>query len=101
MRNHPPDEESSTCNINPVCSCSVDDTSDLTVSCNTTGTVALRYGWTSIGVYSYIHPALLNQLQIQLPFYVLRTFVNNKPSFSLERLQPTTKYSSIPVYTYH
>ena len=95
-----PDEESSTCNINPVCSCSVDDTSDLTVSCNTTGTVALRYGWTSIGVYSYIHPALLNQLQIQLPFYVLRTFVNNNHPFlwnGYNQLPSIHLYLSIPI----
>ena len=66
-----PDEVSSTPNELPVCSCSADDTSNLNVFRNTTGTVILRYGWTSIGVYSYIHPALLNQLQIQLPLFII------------------------------
>ena len=39
---------------------------------NTTGTVTLRYGWTSIGIYTLIYPALLNQLQIQLPLALMR-----------------------------
>ena len=39
---------------------------------NTTDTVTLRYGWTSIGIYTLIYPALLNQLQIQLPLAVMR-----------------------------
>lgn len=39
---------------------------------NTTGTVTLRYGWTSIGIYTLIYPALLNQLQIQLPLGLMR-----------------------------
>ena len=56
--------------------------SNATVNQNpTTGTVVLRYGWTSIGIYSFIHPALLNQLQIQLPFFIIRNFVNNNHPF--------------------
>ena len=84
----------------PVCSCSADDTSDLAVFRNTTGTVALRYGWTSIGVYSYIHPALLNQLQIQLPLFILRTFVNNNHPFvwnGYNQLPSIHLYLSIPI----
>ena len=91
---------SSTPNELPVCSCSADDTSDLAVFRNTTGTVVLRYGWTSIGVYSYIHPALLNQLQIQLPFYVLRTIVNNNHPFlwnGYSQLPSVHLYLSIPI----
>ena len=98
-----PDEESSIPDELPVCPCSADDTSNLTRSAvfrNTTGTVVLRYGWTSIGVYSYIHPALLNQLQIQLPFYVLRTFVNNNHPFlwnGYNQLPSIHLYLSIPI----
>ena len=43
----------------------------------TTGTVPLQYGWTRIGVYTLIHPALLNLLQIQLPFAIMRLHVND------------------------
>ena len=35
---------------------------------STNGIVTLRYGWTIIGIYTLIHPALLHQLQFQLPF---------------------------------
>ena len=34
--------------------------------------VELRYGWTSSGIYTLIHPAILNLLQIQLPFAIMR-----------------------------
>ena len=95
-----PDEESSTPNELPVCSCSAGNTTDLTVFRNTTGTVELRYGWTSIGVYSYIHPALLNQLQIQLPLFILRTIVNNNHPFlwnGYNQLPSIHLYLSIPI----
>ena len=39
---------------------------------NTSAIFTLRYGWTVIGIYTYIHPALLNQLQVQLPFAIMR-----------------------------
>ena len=47
----------------------------------TTGTVPLQYGWTRIGVYTFFHPALLNLLQIQLPFAVMRlhAYVSDTP----------------------
>ena len=32
----------------------------------------IRYGWTTIGIYTFIHPALLNQLQVQLPFAIMK-----------------------------
>ena len=56
------------------------DTSELsTCSCNrkilnTSEIFSLRYGWTTIGIYTVIHPALLNQLQVQLPFAIMRLF---------------------------
>lgn len=37
-----------------------------------TNATTMRYGWTTIGLYTYIHPALLNQLQPQLPFALMR-----------------------------
>ena len=43
----------------------------------TTGIVPLQYGWTRIGVYTLIHPALLNLLQIQLPFAIMRLHIND------------------------
>ena len=39
---------------------------------NTSGIVSLRYGWTTIGIYTLIHPALLAQMQVQLPFEIMR-----------------------------
>ena len=91
---------SGTPNELPVCSCSADDTSNLTVFRNTTGTVVLRYGWTSIGVYSYIHPALLNQLQIQLPLSILRRLFNDNHPFlwnGYNQLPSIHLYLSIPI----
>ena len=42
--------------------------------------VTLRYGWTIAAIYTFIHPALLNQLQIQLPFALMRlTFPDKVP----------------------
>ena len=46
---------------------------------HTTGIVPLQYGWTRIGVFTLIHPALLNLLQIQLPFAIMRLHVNDTP----------------------
>ena len=69
-------------NINPVCSCSCRCITYSYCNCSpamTTGTVALTLcAGPLCGVYSYIHPALLNQLQIQLLILSvwLRTFVN-------------------------
>ena len=69
-------------------------------------TIARRYGWTSIGVYTLIHPALLNLLQIQLPFAVMRLHVNKfpflwngrnqLPSISLHLSIPTDGLMCIP-----
>ena len=39
---------------------------------NSSGIFTLRYGWTTIGIYTVIHPALLNQFQVQLPFAIMR-----------------------------
>ena len=46
---------------------------------NTSDVTCLTYGWTSIGIYTFIHPALLNQFQVQLPFAIMRriTFQDN------------------------
>ena len=35
-------------------------------------TLTVRYGWTIVGLYTLIHPALLNQLQFPLPFSIMR-----------------------------
>ena len=37
----------------------------------------VRYGWTTIGIYTFIHPALLNQLQVQLPFAIMKITMKN------------------------
>ena len=74
---------------------------------NTTGTVTLRYGWTSIGIYTLIYPALLNQLQIQLPLVLMRIDVagafpflwngyNQLPSINLHLSIPTENLSCLP-----
>ena len=39
---------------------------------NTSRNVTLRYGWTNIGIYTFIHPVLLGLLQVQLPFAIMR-----------------------------
>ena len=43
--------------------------------------VTLRYGWTTAGIYTLVHPALLNQLQIQLPFALMRLISPDRVSF--------------------
>ena len=35
-------------------------------------TNGVTYGWTTIGIYTLIHPAVLNLLQVQLPFAIMR-----------------------------
>ena len=73
---------------------------------STTGTVTLQYGWTRIGVYTLIHPALLNLLQIQLPFAIMRLHINDTPflwngqnelpSINLHLSIPTNDLTCIP-----
>ena len=92
--------ESSTPVELPICSCFARNTSNLTFSLHTNETFVLRYGWTSIGVYSYIHPALLNQLQINLPLSILRTFANDDHPFlwnGYNQLPSIHLYLSIPI----
>ena len=48
---------------------------------NTSGIVTLRYGWTTIGIYTFIHPVLLSQLQVQLPFAVMRLASHHNAPF--------------------
>ena len=82
----------------PNCSCAQNSSSQpFDIS---TKTVSLRYGWTTIGVYTFIHPAVLNLLQIQLPFLIMIDFVTGKIPFSMEWLQSTTQYQPLPVHTY-
>ena len=61
----------------PLCLCAGSSILNQTVYSN--ATIQLRYGWTTIGVYTFIHPALLNQMQIQLPFTVLRGVTDGFP----------------------
>ena len=76
-----------------------------------TKTVTLRYGWTTIGVYTLIHPAALNLLQIQLPFFIMTNFGvtgkfpllwngrNQLPSINLYLSIPTDDFACIPANT--
>lgn len=61
------------------CACSAGDNDSLMNQnrklFSDSGKISFRYGWTTIGVYSLIHPALLNQLQVQLPFAIMRQVV--------------------------
>ena len=88
----------------PVCSCTGSYILNQTIYNN--ATIQLRYGWTTIGVYTFIHPALLNQLQIQLPFTIMRGVTdgfpflwnghNQLPSTNLHLFIPTSSLSCIP-----
>ena len=58
----------------PACPClHSEDASGMSMLLSDLNTT-LRYGWTSIGLYTVIHPAVLNQLQPQLPFAIMRLF---------------------------
>lgn len=39
---------------------------------NSTNTSVLTYGWTRSGIYAFIHPSLLNWMQLQLPLVLIR-----------------------------
>ena len=54
----------------PNCSCATNTTKREFIEPGQTLTV--RYGWTIIGLYTLIHPALLNQIQFPLPFSIMR-----------------------------
>ena len=41
------------------------------------GTCTCRFGWTVIGIYALVPPALLARLQLQLPFFVMRFFLHD------------------------
>ena len=91
----------------PLCSCAGASILNQTINymINNT-TIRLRYGWTTIDVYNFIHPALLNQLQIQLPFFIMRGVTdrfpflwnghNQLPSTNLHLFIPTNSLSCIP-----
>ena len=55
----------------------------------------IRYGWTTIGIYTFIHPALLNQLQVQLPFAIMKI---NMRSNTMPDIEPFLwdGYSHLP-----
>ena len=91
----------------PLCLCSGSSIFNQTIYMYDNTTIRLHYGWTTIGVYTFIHPALLNQLQIQLPFIIMRFVVTNGfpflwdghnqlPSTNLHLFIPTNKLSCIP-----
>ena len=102
-----PDGESSACLMErPMCSMEACDSANQTYLNTTDGTLSRRYGWTSIGIYTLIHPALLNMLQIQLPFAIMRlhkndaTFLwngqNQLPSINLYLFIPTDGLTCTP-----
>ena len=92
----------------PLCSCA--GASILSQTINNymiNNATRLRYGWTTIDIYNFIHPALLNQLQIQLPFIIMRIATdgsfpflwdghNKLPSTNLHLFIPTNTLSCIP-----
>ena len=57
----------------PNCSCgAATNTTNRRVFIEPGRTLTVRYGWTIVGLYTLIHPALLNQLQFPLPFSIMR-----------------------------
>ena len=66
---------------------------------NTSKMATLRYGWSNVGVYTLIHPAILNQLQIQLPFMLMRLVTDRRPFLwnGYNYLPSTSIHLSIPV----
>ena len=90
----------------PLCSCEGSSIFNQTIYMYDNATIRLRYGWTTIGVYTFIHPALLNQLQIQLPFIIMKIATdrfpflwdghNQLPNTNLHLFIPTNKLSCIP-----
>ena len=101
-------EGSGTSGALPLCSCAGSSILNRTIYRYDVdnATIRLRYGWTTIGVYTFIHPALLNQLQIQLPFTIMRKATdgfpflwdghNRLPSTNLHLFIPTNNLSCIP-----
>ena len=91
----------------PLCSCAGSSILNQSIYMYDNATIILRYGWTTIGVYTFIHPALLNQLQIQLPFTIMREVIideipflwnghNQLPSTNLHLFISTNNLSCIP-----
>lgn len=92
----------------PLCSCAGSSILNQTIYMYDNATIRLRYGWTTISVYTVIHPALLNQLQIQLPFLIMRIATdgvrfpflwdghNKLPSTNLHLFISTNSLSCIP-----
>ena len=57
----------------PNCSCgAATNTTNRRVFIEPGRTLTVRYVWTIVGLYTLIHPALLNQLQFPLPFSIMR-----------------------------
>ena len=54
------------------CSCAQSTTNGSREFIKPGQTLTVRYGWTIIGLYTLIHPALLNQLQFPIPLSVMR-----------------------------
>ena len=86
------------------CSCQANDTVSIT------NTTTLQYGWTTIGLYNYIHPAMLNQLQPQLPFIMMRAIApnnvpflwdgcNDLPSITIDLSIPLDNLTCVPTMT--
>jgi hypothetical protein len=47
---------------------------NISPSSNISNETIVVYGWTSSGVFTVVHPLVLNFMQMQLPFVLLRIF---------------------------
>ena len=65
----------------PNCTCTGTDPRTERIFIDPQRDLALRYGWTVIGMYTLIHPALLNQLQFPLPFSIMRLVASDGVPF--------------------
>ena len=65
----------------PNCTCTGTDPHTEQIFIDPQRDLTLRYGWTVIGLYTLIHPALLNQLQFPLPFSIMRLVASDGVPF--------------------
>ena len=61
----------------PDCPCEIDSANLVNISAPEPHIL----GWTTVAFYTYIHPAMLNQLQLQLPFMLMRRGTNDQVPF--------------------
>lgn len=80
------------------------------VNITSTKPLVYKFGWTTIGLYTYIHPALLNQLQLQLPMMLMSVggasnvpFLwdgcNQLPSVTIDLSIPLDNLTCVPSLT--